>query len=412
MDTSVFVFAYDLHDEGYGQVLDTIQQRSGAAGVTLACSYHHARDVFPHNPVRKIRFHEGGAIFFRPQDNHYAGLQMRPYVSSIVAEKDPLETALQEAERRGMVVRAWTNNLHNTTFASRYPQCAVYNAFGDPYITYLCPANPNVRAYLHASTADLARYPVQAILTESVCYQPFDHGYHHERSFVPLSPVVKFLLSLCFCEHCTAAGNAQGADVERIRRFVTNEVGEVFDGEATPIEGMPLEYEPVAALVDGEMSLFLRARQTVISTLVAEMNTAAQAVRPVPVIFMEMSAAFTGGYDTGRPGDNLAVSRTWQDGVDVLAVSSAAQGLSVLGYTRDLERLRADIQAYRTIIPFSIPFSVAIRPMLPDCGSPDELIKKFAVLREYAPDWIDVYHYGLMRLVHLDWVGQALAASG
>ena len=56
MNASTFLFATDLHDEGFPQVLDNVQGRGGMQGVTLACAYHHARDIFPHNPVRKVRF--------------------------------------------------------------------------------------------------------------------------------------------------------------------------------------------------------------------------------------------------------------------------------------------------------------------------------------------------------------------
>jgi len=37
---------------------------------------------------------------------------------------------------------------------------------------------------------------------------------------------------------------------------------------------------------------------------------------------------------------------------------------------------------------------------------------KVALLRERGVASMDVYHYGLMRLHHLDWVGQALRAQG
>jgi hypothetical protein len=64
MQTSMLAFASDLHDEGVGTVLDNVQNRAGVNGLTMAVAYHDARDVFPHNPVRKVRYLEGGAVFF------------------------------------------------------------------------------------------------------------------------------------------------------------------------------------------------------------------------------------------------------------------------------------------------------------------------------------------------------------
>ena len=106
-----------------------------------------------------------------------------------------------------MVVKAWTNGMHSTVHGSAHPDCAVTNAFGDTFITSLCPANPHVRAYVRALAGDLGRYPLEAYLAESLCFMPFDHGYHHERTLVPISATVKYLLGLCCCRHCLAAAS-------------------------------------------------------------------------------------------------------------------------------------------------------------------------------------------------------------
>ena len=66
MDTSIFCFATDLADEGVETVLDNVEHRGGLGGVTVAAAYHEGRDVFPHNPVRKVRFLESGASSSRP----------------------------------------------------------------------------------------------------------------------------------------------------------------------------------------------------------------------------------------------------------------------------------------------------------------------------------------------------------
>ena len=64
METSLFAFATDLHDEGLETVLGNLHDRAGVDGLTMAVAYHDARDLFPHNPVHKVRYLEGGAVFF------------------------------------------------------------------------------------------------------------------------------------------------------------------------------------------------------------------------------------------------------------------------------------------------------------------------------------------------------------
>src|SRR4029077_10447675 len=106
--------------------------------------------------------------------------------------------------------------------------CAPVTAFGDSLLNYLCPAHPEVRAYARALAGDIARYRVDAIKLEALSYMPFDHGYHHERSFIHLSPDVRYLLGLCFCAHCLAYDLAAGVDAERVRARVIDLVGAVF----------------------------------------------------------------------------------------------------------------------------------------------------------------------------------------
>src|SRR5262249_30546651 len=151
-------------------------------------------------------------------------------------EEDPLAKLVAAAEKRGMTVKAWTNGMHSTVHASAHPDCAVQNAFGDTYITTLCPANPDVRAYVRAMAADLARYPLEAYMPESVCFMPFDHGYHHERTYVPISPTVKFLLSLCFCPHCRASAAEAGVGIDALQAFVRTETDRALNGEPTVLD--------------------------------------------------------------------------------------------------------------------------------------------------------------------------------
>ena len=182
-------------------MLDNLQHRAGLGGITVAAAYHDGRDVFPHNPVRKVRFLESGAVFFEPGPA-LRGARLQPPVSEAA---HVLPALVDAAGRRGFGVRAWTVFLHNGALAEAHPDCAPENAFGDRYLTDLCPAHPDVRAYARALAADVARLDVATICSESLHYHGLEHGYAHERYFVPLGPRARYLLGLCFCEHCLAA---------------------------------------------------------------------------------------------------------------------------------------------------------------------------------------------------------------
>ncbi len=411
MRGAIFLFATDLHDEGPETVLDNVQGRAGLDGVTLACAYHHARDLFPHNPVRKVRFLEGGTVFFRPAPSRYAGLRITPQISRLAAEVDVLGDLLTRAARRGLAVRAWTVFLHNTTLGSRHPECAPQNVFGDPYITNLCPAHPDVRAFACALAADLGSRGVETILAESLGYGGYDHGFHHERAFIPLSPVVRFLLGLCFCEHCLRELGRAGVAVDRVRDFVRAELGNVLDGTATRLPDGEVDRVEIAAMVDGELGRFLGARQGIVTSLTAEVRAAVEAAGGSRFVVMDMAGAAK-GYATGEPTGDPAPASAWREGIDPATIAEAGHGLATIGYARDPARLRLDLDAYRALVPPDRVLSVALRPMRPDCDGPANLRAKIDILRAGGVDWADFYHYGFMRLDALDWINEALHGGG
>lgn len=409
MKTSTHVFATDLIDEGFGTVLDAARDVAGLDGVVYAGIYHHARDILPHDPRRKILFHEGGAAFFRPSADRFRGARIQPKVSTLVDDFDPLARLIDEADARAMTVRVWTNNLHNTALGSAYPDCATANVFGDRYITALCPANPDVRAYVTGMSAEVARYGVPTLLLESLCYQPFAHGYHHERSHFAYSPTALFLLGVCFCPHCLVAGRAAGVAVDGLAAWARSELERILEGQPSSVDETPLELAAVSGLADGELGGYLDARCDVVTSLLAEVVDEVHRAGSTRVTMIDWSGGLL-GYATGEGATAGVLSRAWQDGVDLVAAAGICDGIGGLGYTRDAARFAADVAAYRGLIPDDTEFSLAVRPMTPDCRTLEDVTDKVALAVAAKVDWLEFYHYGLMRSQNLAWVGDALRA--
>ena len=131
-----------------------------------------------------------------------------------------------------------------------------------------------------------------------------EHGYAHERYFVPLGARVRHLLGLCFCEHCLAAARAAGVDGEAVRRSAREAIERAFAGDDPG--GEP------------ERDEYARVREQVVTSLVAEV---AEAAGETPFEFIELSGAVK-GYADGRPTGDPAPSIAWQLGVDVEAVAA------------------------------------------------------------------------------------------
>jgi hypothetical protein len=404
MNSSIFAFATDLADEGIEAVLDNVQHRGGLGGVTVAATYHDGRDIFPHNPARRVRFLESGALFFEPERARWDGVRIEPIVSSLARARDVFGELRAEAERRGLEAHAWTVFLHNDALAARYPDCAPRNAFDDPYLTELCPANPDVRAYAGALAAEVARLGVGSIFAESLHYHPLEHGYAHERYFVELGRLGRYLLGLCFCEYCLEAARRKGVDAGAVRAFARTELERRFADEVEPEE--ELDADAVGALAGGELAGYVAARTETVTSLAAE---AAEAAGETPLVFMDPSGAIK-GYAAGRPTGEPAPTIAWQLGIDPRALAGVCGALAAIGYAAEPERVGLDLHAYRALAG-NAGLSLALRPTRPDCASAENLAAKLRLAREAGVTRVHLYHYGFMRLKTLDLVREALAGS-
>jgi hypothetical protein len=389
-------------------VLDNIGGRAGLGGVTLAAAYHHGRDIFPHNPVRKVHFLEGGTVFFRPDPNRYRGLALLPLTSALARESDVLVDLRREASARSLRTRAWTVYLHNHALGEAHPECACRNAFGDAHLTDLCPSNPDVRAYVNALTADIAAKGVSTVVAESLHFHGLEHGFHHERYFIELGPFGRYLLGLCFCDHCVEAARRRGIDAEALKAETRRELERRFNSRPAP-EGEELDRDEVGTFAGGRLSGYLDMRSETVASLVAEAAKSA-ANEGAAFAFIDLSGAIK-GYATGHPQGDPAPAIAWQFGIDIGAVAKACGQIEAIGYAADPERLRVDLAAYRSTVGDS-SLSVILRPMAPDCDSPANLAAKLAVAREAGVIEAGFYHYGFMRLESLDLIRSALEQRG
>ena len=201
MRTSIHTFGIDYLDEGIERVLANVRERGRLDEVNLAANYHDARDLLPHNPVRRIFVHEGDIAWFAPQPALYPQ-GTAPPVSSHAAGRDVLGEVADACADRGTRLNAWVIYCHNSRVSIRCPETAAINVYGDRLVGDLCPANPVVQDYASALTADVCRYDVAGIIGEWLHYRPLVHGHHHERYFVVLPDFARTLLGLCFCAHC------------------------------------------------------------------------------------------------------------------------------------------------------------------------------------------------------------------
>lgn len=404
MTASVFVFGTDLVHEGTSAVLDALQARAGATDVILSATYHDARDVFPHNPRFRVYRHEGDIAWFRAQPELYdAGFA--PKLADAAEGSDVLAGLCAEAQPRGMSVSAWAIYLHNSRLATARPDCATRNVYGDPYLSDLCPANPAVRRYCRDLTRDIARYPVARLLAESLHYRTLEHGEHHERYLIDIPPWARGLMSICFCSHCRAAGDAAGVDTEALARHIRDALEPVWQGQ--PPGTLPPGLEGAAAEM---LERFQEVRRAVVTSLVAEVRDAL-APSGIALSFIDHGGAMSHVLP-GLDADADVIAAAGILGIDPKAVAAECDEYSVLGYTGTAERLAKQIGRYRETLGEGARIALALRPLAVDCRNPQNLREKVGTARAAGIERLAFYHYAMMPLSRLDWIGEALAEGG
>ncbi|MER6830399.1 hypothetical protein ABT352_30725 [Streptosporangium sp. NPDC000563] len=402
MDSSLYVYVEDVRGEGLEAVLDRITGY-GVTGVTVAAAYHRARDVTPHGRPR-VTIRNDGAHFTPPADL-FGGLRLVPPVQD-GAEDEPLAALREATAARGLALYGWTVFLQNTTLGLANPDVTVRDCFGDRGSPAdLCPSHPDVRLYAVALGRAVARQGVDSVVAEALHYGTFGHGYHHERSFVPLGPMDAFLLGLCFCGFCMRRAADLGVNAEVAREECSRIVGAVFDGDP-PAQG-EVTRAALTAYAGPEVVAYARARSETVTSLVSEVSTAVTD-EGSRLVFLDGTGAVK-GYTDGLPSPGLAAHDSWQLGVDLVALGDLVPSLGVLAYARDVARVADDVAAYRRSTGKDKELRVVLRPGLPDTDSADRLAAKVRAVRASGADAVDFYAYGLMPYPILDRIPGALS---
>jgi hypothetical protein len=233
---------------------------------------------------------------------------------------------------------------------------------------------------------------------------PFDHGGHHERVFIPLDAVSRYLLGICFCDACLVHARGRGVDVARVQDFARTYLERAFDGEIAPGVAGIIDRAALETEAAGHMGRFIDARLATVTTLAREVASTIRRESPqTRVVFLDVSGAFA----SGMPDAVRAVDLAWRDGVDLGAVGPMVSRVAVCGYFTELARLRREVDAYRAALP-DVELEVILRPGWPDALSGDQLAMRLAAITD-AGTRFAFYNYGMARLDALDWIKQALS---
>ena len=285
----------------------------------------------------------------------------------------------------GLELIAWTVFLHNSYQAGRHPECAEVTCTGDVSTSWLCPANPWVRAFAAALARDLAEnYGIALLECESLSYGGFGHTHYHVKHGVDLGSGGRFLLSLCFCDACRSRAKEDGLDPDVLSRAVESRLRQIL---ASGIPPAGSREELIASIP--QLEPFVRMRDEVVASLLEEVKAASG----VPVSFIFMGDRFHAAIDRSR-------------------LANIADYAETLAYTPDADRIQG-----------------AISEIVPDLKNPQQLVVGLQAYPPASPNArtlsagveralglgirrFSFYNYGIMPKANLAWIRQCFGDAG
>ena len=177
---ALYVYPWDLSDDGVDEALDRIVDLTGCTEIQLTPSYHVSNYFLPHNPKSPIRFGENGAVFYTPELSRYEGTSIKPHVSQCVTTHDYFERLVDAINRKGLVSSAWNVYFFNHYLSEKHPQFAKHDVFGTPYIGQLSPSSRDAQEFAVALTQEVMDRSQPASIRQAL---PQDVRYIQRETF-------------------------------------------------------------------------------------------------------------------------------------------------------------------------------------------------------------------------------------
>jgi len=388
---AMWTYPWDVLDLGLETVARDLRERAGLNGINIATAYHAGRFFQPRSPKRKAYFPEDGTIYFQPDPKLWAGRRIVPKVADVIADRDVLKDLIAARDRGGLSVACWTVCLHNMRLGLLHPDTCTRNAFGDPNYYSLCPSHPEVRAYIVTLVQDLTtHYRPDIVQLETPGFMGYAHEFHHEKDGVGLTAEDDFLMSLCFCDACTARATAAGIDVAAARRKVQFWITEAAE-RAVPAPRWPnfVRRGPDLFHEHPEVEAFVRWRFEPVTSLVSAIRDAAHPASRV---------------------DILDINDGWRSGSDLAALGKICDGVVFCAYDRAPAMVESDSRVVRALLNDKTRLGVGMRLFHPEMRAAEDIVANSLAAIWAGATEIDYYNYGLVPAARLDWVRAATEA--
>jgi hypothetical protein len=401
------VHPWDFAEQGLDSTLGQIAAM-GVRGVSITATWPGRAVLRPRAAAQRLYFPERGAVYFKPDEERWLESDLKPRMAELVMIEDYLETVPVRAQREGLSVEGrivFLPYVPPVTIKTRKPgqtgklfsadRLYVKNAFGDRLPGYLCPAHDEVREYFTKLVSDMTKHGVSSVALESYGFPLFDFSRMPGAEVLAATPVAQFLMGVCFCEACTARGEATNIEISPLAWRVRNFLERVLSGEETDVP--PLTESPDGlAEIDDLLPAYLRVRNDIVGTLVRDLRAGLR--KDVDI--------------TAVSGSRWPSWQAWREGGEVARLSAGSDVIRLQGDAPDAVGLVLDVSRARDRAANRAKIGVRLTPGPPYASDYDAFAKKVAVGKDLSLESVVFSGFGELAQAHLKWIPDAIEASG
>lgn len=356
---------------------------NGFTSLNLCLKYHATRNLFVRHGMSMMHL-EDGAHYYETNSSFYSEKEIAPLTASDHISNQKMQLLVAAAKESNVALGAWSVFLHDSKLAASRPDCVSINVFDQKLNPNLCPSNPSVQAYVLGHVREMINMGFSHIAFESINFAPFRHNEHHERFFFNSGPITDYLLSLCFCIHCTLLMESNDIDVPKVRK----QIGQVLVSSLEtddPLLEVKLTQENLVTAIGAVFLDIQKVREQVISNFHTEISTVLNE-NSVSSRFLDSTPLSNRTSET--PYDDL-----WIQGASLTNIATSFSAIEPLLYrwtTEENENLGIEYAK------LSIESILAIRPVYPDVNTFDELDERLSHMFALKMP-LDFYLYDIIR---------------
>lgn len=383
----LFAYPWDILDRGVEAFADECR----ALGVTrlhVTTVYHSGKFLLPRRSRERVYFPQPGAIYVPIETSRFGDTGP---VRSPIADTGWLD----QLAAAGLPLSAWTVFHHSSRLGAKRPEQTVHNLFGDAYPYALCPSHPANREYaveLARSLAEVGCF--DSLDLETIGYLGYFHDHHHEVTAVPLGPMERFLLSLCFCDACRGAAKGDGIDVSPLVKRLEAVLSRKLRADDACSRN-PESMEQLASLIAQvpELQQLIGLRMRMVTSLVREIAAAAKGVK---------LSVFTSSF-VGSP------SNIWMEGVSLEQLRGVVDCFQLLAYTSDTDLVNDDLLFCLSQVRGPEQVNLTLNLGLPITPSVGYAAAKLSFAAAQGVRRFSFFNYGFLGEGRLDWIRQLAA---